>query len=242
MTDELAQVVRVELEGQRFYRRAAESTPHNRPSVTSILSSWTPPALKRWFINKSATEIAKRSEETAKVGSAGHEAIEKHQAGETYEDTPENRSFVERWKGLVTQYDIVPQKQEFMLVSDDYGFGGQLDAEVTLTDNKGCRKKYIADLKTGQTGSAGMQLAAYRMAWKENFDGEIGICCFQIHRDGRPAKAIFYHDPNWWFDSFVGLLVNWRRENFQSLKAMSWNWLEKDFLGTWVDTKRKEIK
>lgn len=241
----MSEIVRIEIEGHRFYRRKEEPESHNRPSFSEINSYWVPPHLKRWFISKSASEIDLKSKSTAVTGSGGHSIVEELQAGKTPLKTPENEafydSFVSRWGELVTQYQIEPRKQEFMVISDTFGFGGQIDAEVLLTDNKGDRKPYLVDLKTGSTGSAGVQLGAYLLAYQETNKEPMGICCFQLHRDGRKPKAIFYHDPVFWQDQFVGMLPRWRSENYQSLKAMKWNWLETDFLTEYVNIKKGKV-
>ena len=239
----MSEIIRIELEGHRFYRRKEEPETHNRPSVTNVLGNWVPPHLKRWFIAKSASEIDKKSDSTAKIGSGGHSIVEGLQAGKTPLKTPENEafydSFVSRWGTLVDQYQIEPIRQEFMVVSDTFGFGGQVDAAVNFTDNKGQRKRYIVDLKTGSTANAGCQLGAYLLAYMETQTEPCGIACFQLHRDGRAPKAIFYHDPYFWAEQFVGLLPRWRSDNYQSLKAMKWKWLDAPFLESICELKRK---
>lgn len=228
----MSDIQRIEFNGSRFYKRSDEPESCYRPSVTSILSYWVPPALKNWFIKNTAKAIEKKKTETASKGSADHAEYEKQGKEGVKEESRLGR--------ILGKHGLTIVKNEFLVASDLFGYGGQVDASATSLDGK----ETIIDWKTGRSvgKSAAMQLGAYRYAYFENAGVLANMAVFHMPAtdpDGSRDKAIMYKEPFFWMDAFIGLLPAFRAENYWDLKNINWKWLETDFLGEWIKIRTK---
>lgn len=242
----MEEVIRHKTAQSHWYKRAAEPDNHLRPGATAVISSWIPPKLQSWMKknseNKQKLRLATRSAE----GTADHDLSEKLDRGEDFEKTTVNIDFAKKWEKLKYDHHVEIHEIEKFVLSDGFGIAGAIDRICTLTDNKGVRKKYIVDLKTGFVSEkAAWQMAAYKICLEEmgGYD-DLGLCVFQIQR-GREPKAIFYQKPRVHMASFVGALHMWKEtfyakpvffegEQGLSLKDLDWKWRDINFLDLWA--------
>lgn len=181
-------------DGWRWYK----ANDQKYISVTQVLDSWVPPALKKWFIGTSKTAIDKKKTETAAQGSQIHEEARKG----------ENNAFNE----LIEERGIQVLQSELMVLHH-LGFAGTLDHYIKMGD-----KRYIVDVKTGRFGQVAAQLGAYSLAATSMGMPVDGIGVISLPRDGTKAQFFDYSEniENCQY-AWCNLFDYWKFANYKKL-------------------------
>lgn len=178
----------------RYYYNGADRFP----SVTSIIKGGLPsPGLERWKQNQIAIRAADNRKELAKMnkadalkfikdvyedvdgrasaadhGNSVHAYIESFIKGEELPEMDEaGDQTIQQFDAFCREYSPTFSDSEFTCFSDQYGYAGTGDAEVTIRG-----VTYIMDFKTGKRvwPEVALQLAAYdRADWCRERGGGI---------------------------------------------------------------------
>jgi hypothetical protein len=209
------------------------------PSVTSILSVISKPALVSWAANQATDYVisqikpgvaydevqlntifqaarkahTQREQETADIGSMIHEWIRKFIKGEN-PDLPVNelmRQSINNFLKWKEEHNVKFILSEQPVYSKEYGYCGTLDFVASID-----KSLFLGDIKTSNAiyKEYLLQLAAYGIARSEEFPNEDykaqGI--IRISRDGS-FEFTTSKDPNACFDAFLAAknLYDWQQ-------------------------------
>lgn len=168
------------------------------PSVTTILSVISKPALYRWhnIMGLQGIDTNKFVNETAIIGSTAHKIIECHLKNEpeNFEDIECKEEHIEQarvsvskyleWESYQDEFEVIAS--ELKLVSEKYSYGGTIDCiaklngVITLIDFKTCNSIW---------NEAKYQVSAYKKLAEEN-GYKIEQCV--ILRVGRDAEENYF--------------------------------------------------
>lgn len=148
------------------------------PSVTQLCDTINRPFLYRWYGkhgNKRATRILKAS---ASVGTAFHDAIEKHLTVGTKSDTLSSRigKMISTFElDFMQVYDPKVEVLEGKVIHNALRYHGTYDGIIDVKDGKK-RKRVLCDWKSSNSvhDSYGIQLALYNMALPKDQQVEDG--------------------------------------------------------------------
>jgi hypothetical protein len=183
------------------------------PSVTTVLSRFKESgALMHWAWEqgKAGKDYREERDKAAGIGTIAHEMVEAHIRGHEFDASQYAAELVEKAKKPFAAFlewagstQLKPLETEVALISNEYRFGGTLDA-MLIRDNLA-----LGDWKTsnGVYGDYLMQLAAYAQLWKENrpdrpitggfhllrFDKEYGDFHHHWYSDLDDAWEMFKH-------------------------------------------------
>jgi hypothetical protein len=183
------------IDGIRYY--TSPRTNEKLVSVTSVLSTLDKPALRYWIGKQVATyAVEERStwlpiaekdpkgaldlikgspwrftENSAQLGSAVHDAVEKRILGENLDITTlsdDVKPFIKSYINFEEIFKPTYEMSEATVLSYKYGYAGTLDAIATFNNPElGLVGRYIIDWKTSKSGpypEAALQMAAYKHA------------------------------------------------------------------------------
>jgi hypothetical protein len=124
------------------------------PGCTTIVGILEKPALKKWFweMGQKGIELDKYVDELATIGTLAHYLIECH-CNKVKPDlgdyTPNQVSLAEnsaiKWIMWQDQVGFIPEKNELILVSERYRFGGTIDIIGTIKN-----RRVLIDIKTSK--------------------------------------------------------------------------------------------
>ena len=222
-----------DLDGWRWYYREGHV---NKPSewyasVTNVLSIAVPKYLKNYMMRTSQRKQTERLTEASEIGTRAHEIIEsdllgKHVTRVDLDDVL--RIIYDGWLKLETKHSITARHVEVPVASSILGFGGTLDL-VGNFEGKSC----IMDLKTGNFGkSVGLQLAAYRLAWKELTGENLGMVglsirckrALQTRQLYAETNAFRYEHLQYCESAFLSCFNTWKATYSTKLDRMNWKY------------------
>lgn len=211
-------------DGWRWYAQSKEHFDKGDCyiSVTRVLETVVHDKLKGWWQNNSKNAIAKKTTETADLGTRIHELIRLDLCGEKYEVSEDVKDAFNQWLRLKAEHNISAYSTEMFVHSDLHGFAGACDIQGYFDGNK-C----VMDVKTGSYSiKAGWQLAAYRQAIFENTGELIGMVGLHIKRDGSIGQPYKYEHYDFCLQAFLSTLFCFRALYFSKLKKMNWRFLK----------------
>lgn len=211
--------------GGRFY--GTIETPYLYPSVTTVLNVLAPPeAVKNWWINTTKKVVDATMERTADIGIRLHSLIQEVTRGATptfdAAYTPHLRSVTD-W---VKEKGVKSVAQEFVVVSEKYGFAGRVDDLLEVNG-----KLRLVDYKTGNKykDSWGIQVAAYLLAFSEMSGisvDDLEMSVVQVARDSGQLKEFKFQHLDWMVDSWLLCLDLFKRApRFSTLKKLGYKQL-----------------
>ena len=173
------------------------------PSVTTIISRFKDSGALLYWANQqglNGVTLNEAQRPAASAGTLAHRLVERHLRGEKDFVLSEEEQLVEtaaraafknflKWQ---EQSKITFRQLETRLVSENYRFGGTIDAIGVEEDGT----RVVVDFKTGSIyGDHLMQTAAYRLLWNENFpedplDNRVHILSFK-RQEGDFTHACF---------------------------------------------------
>lgn len=222
----------VDLDSWRWYygEGQANQSPEWFASVTNVLSIAVPKYLKDYMVRTSARKQTERLVEASELGTAAHEMIEDDLLGKTVDTAsldPTLRVIFDGWLKLKTKHNITAQHVE-VAVASEKGFAGTLDF-IGEFDGE----RVILDLKTGNfSKSVGLQLAAYRMAWRDLTGENLGMVGLSVRCKQAIQTRQLYADTNvfryqhyaYLESAFISCLNLWRAIYATKLDRMKWKY------------------
>jgi hypothetical protein len=161
------------------------------PSVTQVINEWLKVAIggEKWHVNR-FTGVAipsRKMDEGAAKGADLHKGcnlilqggIDWDSLAEEY--VPPLRQF-EQW---LKDFDIQPLYSELMVYNSRMGYAGTIDLVVPID-----KALAFIDIKTGECGTVGPQLAAYEKAYcdQEKYVGRTARYALWLPKSGKPYK------------------------------------------------------
>ncbi len=213
--------------GWRWY--GTEEQPWLYPSVSTIQKETIPNrGLEEYYKNNTSKKIAENLERAGTFGTDAHTYFEQIiQTRALDGGIPEtHRPHCEAFLAWVLKHDVKPIQQEFVVVSERYGYAGRVDA---LAEVDG--EVELLDWKTGNEYSDAWasQCGAYQLALTEMLgqaDDSIGIRVLQIKRADATLKEFKFQHLGFIQDSFLLCLDRFKRApNFNYLKKLGWKWV-----------------
>ncbi len=185
--------------------------------VTTVLSSWVPPALQAWMRRTPAEDQTAALKLGADFGTAEHSAWER---GERPEYTI-----------ALTQAGLSTIEREFTVFSHEYGFAGTIDLAARDAQNR----VWLVDLKTGSMGATPKvwwQLGAYALGWKEcRGDTVHGLLVIHAPRKQPGVVTVVTNtDVRQAEISFLAALQLYAQDEVATLARKGWRWLYKPVL------------
>jgi len=171
------------------------------PGVTTVISAnlgWNKQALMYWAWNEGmeGRNFRDTSQRAADAGTIAHEMIECDIKGKEFQSNGRPQELIDKaetcyinfldWKQKVK---FSPFKTEIHLVSEKWQFGATPDCPAFIED-----KLTLFDWKTGSGlyPDMLMQLAAYEIAWNENYPKDL-MKGFYLLRIGKEDASWHYH-------------------------------------------------
>lgn len=195
------------------------------PGVTTVIGRYKDgSALMQWAHSCGLRQMDYKSESSnaAKIGTAAHDAIERHIKGIPQEPDPvayyelppggmiKARRCFEAWKiwneAVSPQYvDVEPQ-----LVNSEHGYGGTIDAIATIAG-----KLVLLDWKTSNAiyPETALQVAAYKHLWYNNGGDKIDHCrIVRFDKSSGSFEQLAILDTSAYFEQFLRLLGCFKAE------------------------------
>jgi hypothetical protein len=221
-----------DLEGWRWYYQEADQGRSENwlASVTNILSIAVPNYLKNYMMRTSASRQEKRLVEASALGTKAHAIIESDLMGESIVRgnlDPIVRVIFDGWLKLKAAHKISAHVVEVPVGSLKYGFCGTTDI-IGEFDGEPC----VMDLKTGNYDKkAGLQLSAYREAWRELTGESLGMVGISI-RARKALNGAIYADPNtfqynhfaYCWSAFLSCFNTWKSIYSTKIARMHWKY------------------
>ena len=144
-------------------------------------------------IAKAGGDFRKEWDDKRDMGTQIHSHMENWLNGEGVEATESESAYLDQLERFIHDYEVEPIKQECVVLSNRYGYGGRFDllANVTI---KGERKLALIDLKTG---------SAYKTALTLQLNGYVHADGIAVYEDGKLSHL----EPLPQIDVLAGLYV-----------------------------------
>lgn len=194
------------------------------PSVTEVLQVAERWDMQRWIAQVGKAEADRIGSEAKVLGTKVHSTAQAEAAAFNKRSTVYHleemqpfadavREFYEKWV-----HEVIAT--ELSLTSDRWGFGGTLDAYVTLTSGEYA----VLDFKTTSslTRIHGMQLCGYGLLLRDNgyvLNRRIGV---RIRKD-KPGKWALREFKNHRedYEGFLGALNLWKWQNARKMEKLA---------------------
>lgn len=134
-------------------------------SVTTILDIRHLNKLWQWRVHVGWDEANQRSNDASLLGNKVHQYIHGELTGDwgLQEFTPDMAPYVNGWENWMDKVEPEVLESEYFVISKKHGYAGTADLICNIDG-----ELWIVDYKTGNKSiSHGVQLAAYRQAYKE---------------------------------------------------------------------------
>ena len=155
-------------------------------SVSTACDLIVPLGLQNYYKKGKYEKLEARKEETATIGSNGHELIEKQAKGEEVKPDENLKEWFTAWNETQKQFEISAEMSEVKVFSKTFAYGGQID-RVGVFDGKRC----VIDFKTGRYSHINLwKTEAYRQAYIEmTGDREVGAVVLHLPRPDLASKG-----------------------------------------------------
>lgn len=127
------------------------------PSVTTILSVISKPALHYWYGKHGTKECQRLLKEAGEYGDMVHTMVQNFLEGQSQKVNQEQKMILKNLKSVTKGWQW--QEFEVVLLNEEHGYGGTCDAIATING-----RRALIDFKTssGVWPEFSLQMAAYR--------------------------------------------------------------------------------